>query len=141
VFAKIPRETTKTKDITGGLPRVVELFETRKPKDPRSSAKSTARSSTAYCQGMRKVYVESHDGKTTKEYSSRAASHHVQEATRQGREALIDGPLNLHDLLAFWARSSRNRTWSTPFRRFTGSGVNTTTSTSRHLAPDDAWSK
>jgi hypothetical protein len=34
VLAKIPRETTKTKDITGGLPRVVELFETRKPKDP-----------------------------------------------------------------------------------------------------------
>ena len=34
VLAKIPRETTKTKDITGGLPRVVELFEARKPKDP-----------------------------------------------------------------------------------------------------------
>jgi DNA-directed RNA polymerase subunit beta' len=33
VLAKIPRETTKTKDITGGLPRVVELFEARKPKD------------------------------------------------------------------------------------------------------------
>ena len=32
VLAKIPRETTKTKDITGGLPRVVELFETRKPQ-------------------------------------------------------------------------------------------------------------
>src|SRR5205807_6308406 len=47
VLAKIPRETTKTKDITGGLPRVVELFETRKPKDPRSSAKSMARSVTA----------------------------------------------------------------------------------------------
>ncbi len=34
VLAKIPRETTKAKDITGGLPRVVELFEARKPKDP-----------------------------------------------------------------------------------------------------------
>src|SRR3972149_4451818 len=33
VLAKIPRETTKTKDITGGLPRVVELFEARRPKD------------------------------------------------------------------------------------------------------------
>ena len=33
VLAKIPRETTKTKDITGGLPRVAELFEVRKPKD------------------------------------------------------------------------------------------------------------
>ena len=34
VLAKIPRETTKTKDITGGLPRVVELFEARRPKEP-----------------------------------------------------------------------------------------------------------
>ena len=33
VLAKMPRETTKTKDITGGLPRVAELFEARKPKD------------------------------------------------------------------------------------------------------------
>jgi len=33
ILAKIPRETTKTKDITGGLPRVAELFEARKPKD------------------------------------------------------------------------------------------------------------
>ena len=33
IIAKIPRETTKTKDITGGLPRVAELFEARKPKD------------------------------------------------------------------------------------------------------------
>jgi hypothetical protein len=34
VLAKIPRETAKTKDITGGLPRVVELFEARRPKEP-----------------------------------------------------------------------------------------------------------
>ena len=33
VIAKIPRESTKTKDITGGLPRVAELFEARRPKD------------------------------------------------------------------------------------------------------------
>ena len=32
IIAKIPRETAKTKDITGGLPRVAELFEARKPK-------------------------------------------------------------------------------------------------------------
>jgi len=42
VLAKIPRETTKTKDITGGLPRVVELFEARKRARPLSSAKSMA---------------------------------------------------------------------------------------------------
>ncbi|HEY2946283.1 MAG TPA: hypothetical protein VGN09_27875, partial [Vicinamibacteria bacterium] len=34
ILAKLPRETAKTKDITGGLPRVVELFEARRPKEP-----------------------------------------------------------------------------------------------------------
>jgi len=47
VLAKIPRETTKTKDITGGLPRVVELFETRKPKDPAVISEMTASSGMA----------------------------------------------------------------------------------------------
>jgi hypothetical protein len=47
VLAKIPRETTKTKDITGGLPRVVELFEARKPRETAVISKSTAPSATA----------------------------------------------------------------------------------------------
>ena len=63
VLAKIPRETTKTKDITGGLPRIVELFEARRPKDagrhhrdrrcrcptarsPRACARSSSRATT-----------------------------------------------------------------------------------------------
>ncbi len=56
VLAKIPRETTKTKDITGGLPRVVELFETRKPRDGRYDAGGAgwpvgARIQRRNCQG------------------------------------------------------------------------------------------
>jgi len=103
VIAKIPRETTKTKDITGGLPRVVELFETRKPKDP--AVISEIDGSVRYgdiAKGMRKVYVESEDGKTTKEYSIPRGVHiNVQEGDHvKAGEALIDGPLNLHDLLA-----------------------------------------
>ena len=103
VLAKIPRETTKTKDITGGLPRVVELFETRKPKDP--AVISEIDGSVRYgdiAKGMRKVYVESEDGKTTKEYSIPRGVHiNVQEGDHvKAGEALIDGPLNLHDLLA-----------------------------------------
>ena len=65
VLAKIPRETTKTKDITGGLPRVVELFETRKPKDP--AVISEIDGIVKYgeiAKGQRKIYVESEDGKT-----------------------------------------------------------------------------
>src|SRR5271167_3156293 len=103
VLAKIPRETTKTKDITGGLPRVVELFETRKPKDPAviSEIDGTVKYGEI-AKGMRKVYVESEDGKTTKEYSIPRGVHiNVQEGDHvKAGEALIDGPLNLHDLLA-----------------------------------------
>jgi DNA-directed RNA polymerase subunit beta' len=103
VLAKIPRETTKTKDITGGLPRVVELFETRKPKDPAviSEIDGVVRYGEI-AKGMRKIYVESEDRKTTKEYSIPRGVHiNVQEGDHvRAGEALIDGPLNLHDLLA-----------------------------------------
>ena len=70
VLAKIPRETTKTKDITGGLPRVVELFEARKPREagdhvrnqrhcevrrsgPRASAASTSLATMAKSANIR----------------------------------------------------------------------------------------
>src|SRR6202140_987408 len=107
VLAKIPRETTKTKDITGGLPRVVELFETRKPKDPAviSEIDGVVRYGEI-AKGMRKIYVDSDDSrsvaKTTKEYSIPRGVHiNVQEGDHvKAGEALIDGPLNLHDLLA-----------------------------------------
>jgi DNA-directed RNA polymerase subunit beta' len=103
VLAKIPRETTKTKDITGGLPRVVELFETRKPRDP--AVISEIDGVVKYgeiAKGQRKVYVESEDGKTVKEYSIPRGVHiNVQEGEHvRAGEALIDGPLNPHDLLA-----------------------------------------
>jgi DNA-directed RNA polymerase subunit beta' len=135
VLAKIPRETTKTKDITGGLPRVVELFETRKPKDPAviSEVDGVVRYGDI-AKGMRKVYVESEDGKTTKEYSIPRGVHiNVQEGDHvKAGEALIDGPLNLHDCSPSSAKSSRKPTWSTPFRRSTASRVSTSmTSTSR----------
>jgi DNA-directed RNA polymerase subunit beta' len=103
VLAKIPRETTKTKDITGGLPRVVELFETRKPRDPAviSEIDGVVRYGEI-SKGQRKIYVESEDGKTTKEYSIARGVHiNVQEGEHVGAgEPLIDGPLNPHDLLA-----------------------------------------
>ncbi len=103
VLAKIPRETTKTKDITGGLPRVVELFETRKPQDP--AVISEIDGVVKYgeiAKGQRKIYVESEDGKTVKEYSvSRGVHINVQEGEHvQAGEPLIDGPLNPHDILA-----------------------------------------
>jgi DNA-directed RNA polymerase subunit beta' len=103
VLAKIPRETTKTKDITGGLPRVVELFETRKPKDP--AVISEIDGIVKYgdiVKGQRKIFVESEDGRTVKEYSvSRGVHINVQEGEHvRAGEPLIDGPLNPHDILA-----------------------------------------
>jgi DNA-directed RNA polymerase subunit beta' len=103
VLAKIPRETTKTKDITGGLPRVVELFETRKPRDP--AVISEIEGVVKYgeiAKGMRKIFVESEDGRTQKEYSIPRGVHiNVQEGDEvRAGEPLIDGPLNPHDLLA-----------------------------------------
>ena len=103
VLAKIPRETTKTKDITGGLPRVVELFETRKPRDP--AVISEIDGVVKYgeiVKGQRKIYVESEDGRIVKEYSIPRGVHiNVQEGEHvRAGEPLIDGPLNPHDILA-----------------------------------------
>jgi DNA-directed RNA polymerase subunit beta' len=102
IIAKIPRETTKTKDITGGLPRVVELFEARKPKETAvmSEIDGVVRFG-AISKGLRKVVVEAADGEK-REYSiPRGVNIIVQEgdSIRAG-EPLMDGPLNPHDILA-----------------------------------------
>jgi len=102
VLAKIPRETTKTKDITGGLPRVVELFEARKPKQP--AVISEIDGVVKYgeiSRGVRKIEVTADDG-TLKEYAIPHGTHiSVQEGERvKAGEPLMDGPLNPHDLLA-----------------------------------------
>ncbi len=102
VLAKIPRETTKTKDITGGLPRVVELFEARKPRE--TAVISEIDGSVKFgeiSKGQRKVYVIADNG-TEKEYSVPRGVHiNVQEGERvRAGEPLMDGPLNPHDILA-----------------------------------------
>jgi DNA-directed RNA polymerase subunit beta' len=102
VLAKIPRETTKTKDITGGLPRVVELFEARKPRDTAviSEIDGVVRFGEV-AKGQRKLYVAADNG-TEKEYSVPRGVHiNVQEGERvKAGEPLMDGPLNPHDILA-----------------------------------------
>ena len=58
VLAKIPRETTKTKDITGGLPRIAELFEVRKPKENAILSEIDGSVSFGqYVKGKRKVTI------------------------------------------------------------------------------------
>jgi len=102
IIAKIPRETTKTKDITGGLPRVVELFEARKPRETAVMTEIDGVIKFGpITKGQRKVIVEAPDGEK-REYSIPRGVHiNVQEGdvVRAG-EPLMDGPLNPHDILS-----------------------------------------
>src|SRR6516165_994665 len=102
VLAKIPRETTKTKDITGGLPRVVELFEARKPRETAviSEIDGVVKFGDV-SKGQRKIFVVADNG-TEKEYQVPRGVHiNVQEGERiRAGEPLMDGPLNPHDILA-----------------------------------------
>ncbi|HKC64700.1 MAG TPA: hypothetical protein VKB86_13750, partial [Pyrinomonadaceae bacterium] len=101
VIAKIPRETTKTKDITGGLPRVVELFEARKPAETAvmSEIDGTVKLGPI-SKGKRKLIIVGNDGEE-REYDIPRGTHiNVQEGDRvRAGEALMDGPLNPHDIL------------------------------------------
>jgi len=101
ILAKIPRETTRTKDITGGLPRVVELFEARKPRDPAIISKidGVVRFGEV-SKGQRKVYVTGDNGQEEEYSVPRGVYVNVQEGERlRAGDALIDGPRNPHDIL------------------------------------------
>ena len=103
VLAKMPREATKTKDITGGLPRVAELFEARKPKDVAivSEIEGTV-SFGPDSRGKRRVIVTPDgDGGEPREYLIPKGKHisvHENDRVRAG-EALMDGSSNPHDIL------------------------------------------
>jgi DNA-directed RNA polymerase subunit beta' len=101
VLARIPRETTKTKDITGGLPRVAELFEVRKPKE--TAVISEIEGTVTFgkqTKGKRKVVVTPEIG-DAREYLIPKGKHvtvHEGDFVRAG-EPLMDGSINPHDLL------------------------------------------
>jgi DNA-directed RNA polymerase subunit beta' len=108
ILAKIPRETTKTQDITGGLPRVAELFEARKPKDHAIIAEIDGEVSFGKdTKGKRKVVITpfSTEGQLLTDQSREyliAKGKHIQvqpgDRIRAG-EPLMDGPANPHDIL------------------------------------------
>ncbi len=101
VIAKIPRETTKTKDITGGLPRVAELFEARKPKEHAIISEIDGRVSFGKpSKGRRKVIITPEVGAPV-EYLVPKGKHisvHEGDFVRAG-EPLMDGSSNPHDIL------------------------------------------
>ncbi|MDQ6987212.1 MAG: DNA-directed RNA polymerase subunit beta', partial [Mariprofundaceae bacterium] len=103
VLARIPRETTKTKDITGGLPRVVELFEARKPKNLAFiAAQDGSISFGKDIRGKRRVLINPDNGSDPIEYQIPKGSHIiVQEGDRVRRgERLMEGSPAPHDILS-----------------------------------------
>ncbi len=101
VVSKIPRETTKTKDITGGLPRVAELFEARRPKE--SAIVTEVEGMVSFgklSKGKREIMVTPDRGEPRK-YTIPKGKHvivHEGDYVRAG-EPLMDGPANPHDVL------------------------------------------
>jgi DNA-directed RNA polymerase subunit beta' len=107
VIAKVPRETTKTKDITGGLPRVAELFEARKPKDHAVIAEIDGVVSFGKdTKGKRKLIITPEvNGELrtdlAKEYLISKGKHisvHSGDRVKAG-EPMMDGAANPHDIL------------------------------------------
>ncbi len=101
VLAKVSREAYKTRDITGGLPRVAELFEARRPKDPAtiSEIDGTVRFGEIK-RGKREIYVHPEEGEPQL-YEVPAGKHlrvHEGDRVRAG-DRLTEGPVNPHDIL------------------------------------------
>jgi DNA-directed RNA polymerase subunit beta' len=102
LLAKTPREVSGTQDITGGLPRVTEIFEARKPKDPAVIAEIDGHVELLgeKRRGKRTIIVRSESG-IEREHLVSHGKHlrvHAGDFVRAG-EALVDGPLVPHDIL------------------------------------------
>ncbi len=101
VIAKISRETQKTKDITGGLPRVAELFEARKPKE--CAAVSEIDGVVSFgkdSKGKRKIIITPDYGEPREYLVSKNKHINVREGDRvRAGEPLMDGAINPHDIL------------------------------------------
>ncbi len=101
VLARIPQETSKTRDITGGLPRVAELFEARSPKDAGVLAEITGTVSFGKdTKGKQRLVITDLDG-VPHEYLISKDKHvtvHDGQVVQKG-ETIVDGPPDPHDIL------------------------------------------
>jgi DNA-directed RNA polymerase subunit beta' len=101
VIARIPQESSKTRDITGGLPRVADLFEARKPKDPAILAeKSGTVSFGKETKGKRRLIITGDDSEKYEELIPKWRQLNVFEGeTVERGEVIADGEPNPHDIL------------------------------------------
>jgi DNA-directed RNA polymerase subunit beta' len=101
VIARIPQESSKTRDITGGLPRVADLFEARKPKDPAILAeKSGTVSFGKETKGKRRLVITAEHEEKYEELIPKWRQLNVFEGESVTRgEVIADGELNPHDIL------------------------------------------
>ncbi|HEX5863662.1 MAG TPA: DNA-directed RNA polymerase subunit beta', partial [Casimicrobiaceae bacterium] len=101
VLARVPQETSKTRDITGGLPRVAELFEARSPKDAGLLAEVTGTVSFGKdTKGKQRLVITDMDG-VAHEYLIAKDKHvtaHDGQVVNKG-ESIVDGPADPHDIL------------------------------------------
>ncbi|MGD8587618.1 MAG: DNA-directed RNA polymerase subunit beta' [Chromatiales bacterium] len=101
VLARIPQESSKTRDITGGLPRVADLFEARKPKDPAILAEKTGTVSFGKdTKGKQRLIITDPDGEQHEELIPKWRHVNVFEGEQVVKgEMISDGELNPHDIL------------------------------------------
>jgi len=101
VIARIPQESSKTRDITGGLPRVADLFEARKPKEQAILAEQTGTVSFGKdTKGKERLVVTNEEGESTEVLIPKWRQINVFEGEHVEKgEVVVDGELNPHDIL------------------------------------------
>jgi DNA-directed RNA polymerase subunit beta' len=101
VIARIPQESSKTRDITGGLPRVADLFEARKPKEPAIMAEHTGTVSFGKeTKGKRRLVITDESGESHEELIPKWRHLNVFEGEQVVKgEVIADGEPNPHDIL------------------------------------------
>ena len=101
IIARLPQESLKTRDITGGLPRVADLFEARKPKEPAVLAEITGTVSFGKeTKGKQRLVITDAEGETYEELIPKWRHVNVFEGEHVEKgEAIVDGPPAPHDIL------------------------------------------